>query len=86
MTQIVTFLITIISFLLGYFIGHNNNKGAREITQELKRKIDYKTSPVGVVKRPTQIDILKRTDPFTKKIEEGNKAMSETLAGIKELK
>lgn len=66
-------------FVIGYVWGQKTR-----IDPEVKKIVEniLKPSAVGAVKRPTQEQILKRTDPFTKKIEEGNQAMRETLQHI----
>ena len=81
---------TLVSLLIFYIIGFIAGYLARkdtipDIYNKTKQKIDNYTSPVGVVKRPTQLDILKKTDPHIKKIEEGKEAMRRTLENIQEL-
>jgi len=82
MDIIVTASITLVSFLIGYFIGREQPT-RQEVIKSIKKKLDV--SSVGVVMNPTQQDILKRTDPMTKRIEEGKDAMRKTLKNIQEL-
>lgn len=82
---------TLVSFLIFYAVGFIAGYLARkepiaDTLHKTKQKIDNYMSPVGVVKRPTQLDILKKTDPHIKKIEEGKEAMRQTLENIQELK
>ena len=84
MAFLAGFLITIISFLLGYFLGKRDYQSVGEIAKDIKKKID--NTPVGVVRRPTQEQLLKRKDPLYKTIDEGNKAMKQTLDKIPELR
>ena len=72
-------LIGTVFFIVGYVWGQKTR-----IDPEVKKIVEniLKPSLVGAVKRPTQEQILKRTDPLTKKIEEGNQAMRETLKHI----
>lgn len=87
METLSTFITLLIFYGLGFFAGLLAQKNKLEQTiSDVKRKIDVKTSPVGVVYRPTAEQLAKRTDPFEKKIEEGKDAMRETLRNIKELK
>ena len=84
MDYLVSFITTILSFLIGYFLGKQNYQSVGEIAKDIKKKID--NTPVGVVRRPTQEQLLKRKDPLYKTIDEGNKAMKETLDNIQGLK
>jgi len=79
MDIIVTASITLVSFLIGYFIGREQPT-RQEVIKSIKKKLDI--SPVGVVMNPTQQDILKRTDPMTKRIEEGKDEMRKVLQNI----
>ena len=83
----INLLSTILYLLLGFAAGYFIQKDKlTETTQAIKRKIDVKASPVGVVRRPTAQDLLKRTDPLEIKKEEGVQEMRKTLENIKELK
>lgn len=74
-------LIGTVFFITGYVFGQKTR-----LDPEVKKIVDsvLKPSPVGIVKRPTQDQILKRTDPTMKRIEEGKDAMRETLKHIKD--
>ena len=75
-------LFYIIGFIAGYFTQKDKLK---DTISQVQHKVSVYKSPIGVVMRPTQEDLLKRNDPLEKKIEEGKEAMRDTLKNIKEL-
>lgn len=76
-----------IFYTVGFYAGkHIHRDPVKEIIEETKKHIDRINSPkVGVIRRPTAEQLLKKTDPFEKRIQEGKDAMSETLSKIKDL-
>ncbi len=84
MDIIVSNIITLVSLLVGYFIGRYTPTHTQVFDQikAVSKKLDR--SPVGVVYNPTQADILKRTDPKEIRLEEEKEAMRETLKNIVE--
>jgi hypothetical protein len=79
MTIILVWIISILSFLIGYFIGK------RELTVDealkWKKTIEKKfdTERVGVINRPTAKDLRKKENPV---IEEGKKEFGKLLDKI----
>ncbi len=76
--MIITWIITIITFFLGYGLAtfHHNPDTFKTSVNKIKRKI--KKVELGTIKRPTAEDIRKRGTPE----EETEDAMSDTLKEI----
>ena len=80
MEYIVGYLLFLITFLVGYFLGQGKITGSStketiaEAMVQVKKKLD--TSPVGRIKTPTARDMYLKEHPLEK---EGMQAMSEDL-------
>jgi len=57
MAEIITFIITIASFLIGYQIGRKERIDAPEIDRKIKQKIVQSQIKVGPIMRPTATQI-----------------------------
>lgn len=70
------FVITIISLLIGYFLGQGKitRETITQVLSQAKKKLD--TSPVGAIHRPTARDIYLKEHPLEK---EGMEAIAEDL-------
>ena len=75
-------IITILSFMLGWYMGQNKDKDIQTITKDIKKKVQLTDKYVGVVNRPTQEQIDKKKDPYLKTIEEGKNEMRELLKNL----
>ncbi len=86
MDNLVQSVATIIAVLVGYFIGRYTptQQDLKNIIQEVPR-FNRKTQ-LGAIRNPTQIDILKKTDPKMRIEEEEKEAMRHTLDKIVEMK
>lgn len=80
------FIIIIVSVLVGYFLRALSDKSPSidiPLKQQLKvSKSDKSDLKPGVILRPTQTDILERTDSYHRKVKEGKDEMKKTLDEI----
>lgn len=76
---IVVWTLSIISIAFGYLLGYfsRSSKTLKEVTAELERKLD--NSPVGVVLKPTQQDLLENENPTIKAGKQAFKKLLDTL-------
>lgn len=79
MTEIITFLITICSFVVGYFIGRREKLEAPVIAEAIKKRIKMSKIKPGPLMRPS-LDKLERKQ--NKKLYEG---IDETKRAFDEL-
>lgn len=78
MTEIITFAITIVSFLAGYFLGRNSELTAPLIVEKLKKRIIKSQSKPGPINRPTaKIVDKKKNKSLYEGIDETSKAFEE---------
>lgn len=80
--MITTWLITIITFLIGYFIGKGSVN--KETYQEIKKEIEHKVyphfrQPSGIIQRPDAKRIKELSDPA---IEGEKEAMRDLLGNL----
>jgi hypothetical protein len=75
-----------IGFLSGYAVNREKVHDLLEETKKHVKRFDRSDIPVGVIRRPTASELLAKTDPHEKKLEEGKEAMRETLESIKDLR
>ena len=84
---IIMWIATIITFLLGYYIGNKGSQIHEDIlgsVKNLKKIIDKKNIPSGVVRRPSAQKLHIMNEPA--KIREGKNAMKDVLDEIPELR
>lgn len=83
-------VITIVAFFLGFFTAFAMEKSnifeprplKMKMIESMKKISHNKSEGVGVVHRPTQQDILEKTDPLSIANKEEREAMRETLSPI----
>jgi hypothetical protein len=76
---IIIWVLTLLSLAIGFIAGYivKSGKSLKEINNEVKRKLD--DSPVGVVYRPTQQQILENENPVIKEGKQAFKKLLDTL-------
>ncbi len=81
MNEIITFIIVIISILIGYFLGRGNNPFPKETIEKVKKVFEniVVKSDVGPIERPTARQVEDFDNPLKKA---GDQAMSDTLREI----
>lgn len=72
-------ILTILTFLCGYAVGYvaGSNKPFSDIKKAIRKVVVM--GEVGAVNRPTQKEILNKTNPWHKRIEEGKQEMRKVL-------
>lgn len=84
----IYFLITIISVLIGFYLGTKVNfelieEDGKKIVRKVQEIIPKSDLTPGIVKRPSAQELFKKNEDPIKKA--GDKAMNETLSKIPEL-
>ena len=77
MSEIITYAITISSFLIGYYLGRKDKIELPEIKERIKKKLKISKISVGAIQRPDSKLIHKWNDPLKDGIEETAKAFKE---------
>lgn len=83
MNEIITFIIVIISILIGYFLGRGTNPFPKETIEKVKKVFEniIVRSDIGGVERPTARQVEDFNNPLKKA---GDNEMSKTFSEIVE--